>query len=251
MKTKCTLLLFFILIFLLPGKIKAQDAKEIISKADEKWRGNSSKGEMSMTIARPKWSRTVVMKSWSKGDKYFLIYIKSPAKEKGQTFLKIDRKMWHWIPNIERTINIPPSMMMTSWMGSDFTNDDLMQQSSIIKDYTHKLLATESIRGKNCYKVQLTPKPNAPVVWGKIVTWITVDGYDQWKALYFDEDEELVHTENAYNIKRMGDRSIPTKIEIIPEDKPGQKTILEIIDMDFNIPIDESFFSIQNMKKVR
>jgi len=251
MKTSRNFLLTVTLLLLFCSSSYAQDAKEIIKKADEKSRGLSSKGEMSMTIIRPKWSRTVTMKTWSKGSEYFLIYVKSPKKDAGQVFLKREKEMWNWIPAIERTIKIPPSMMMQSWMGSDFTNDDLVQESSIVKDYNHKLLGTEIVREKSCYKIELKPKPDAPVVWGKIIVWITKDGYDQWKAKYYDEDDFLVNIENSYNIKKMDDRSIPTKIEIIPADKKGQKTVLEFINMQFNITLDESFFSQQNMKKIR
>jgi len=226
-------------------------AKEIIQKADEKNRGSSSKGTMSMTIIRPKWERTIVMKNWSKGDNNFMIYITEPAKEKGQVFLKVGKEMWNYVPTISRMIKIPPSMMMQSWMGSDFTNDDLVKQSSIVVDYEHTLLGEEVLRDKNCYKIELIPHPDAPVVWGKIISWITVDGYNLWKNEYYDEDGYLQNIENGYDIKKMGDRTIPTKFEMIPADEEGKKTVMQIIDVQYNINIDDNFFSKQNMKKVR
>ena len=232
---------------------KAQDltAKEIIAKADQKSRGETSQGEMSMTIIRPGWERTVSMKSWSKGTDYFLIYITAPAKEKGQVFLKRKKEMWNWVPSIERMIKIPPSMMMQSWMGSDFTNDDLVKQSSIVKDYSHKLLGEETIRGQVCYKIELTPLPDAPVVWGKIISWITKEGFNLWKSEYYDEDGYLVNIENAYDLKTFGDRTIPSRMEIVPADEEGKKTILKFDNIIFNKPIDDSFFTQQNMKRVR
>lgn len=238
---------------LLEGNIFAQNltAKQIIQKADEKSKGNSSKGEMSMTIERPTWSRSIDMKVWSKGTDYFMILITAPAKEKGQVFMKMKKEMWNWVPSIERMIKIPPSMMMQSWMGSDFTNDDLVQQSSIVRDYSHKLLGEETIRGMDCYKIELIPNENAPVVWGQIIAWVTKDGFDVWKTQYYDEDYILVNTENSYDIKKMGNRNIPTRVEIIPENKKSQKTILNIISMEFDIPINDSFFTHQNMKKIR
>jgi outer membrane lipoprotein-sorting protein len=226
-------------------------AKEIIKLADDKNRGLSSKGEMTMTIVRPDWSRSVSMKSWSKGNDFAMVLITAPPKEKGQVFLKRRNEMWNWVPSIDKMVKIPPSMMLQSWMGSDFTNDDLVQQSSIVKDYTHKLLGKENIRGMECYKIELVPLPDATVVWGKIISWITTAGFDIWKSEYYDEDMELVNVENAFDIKKMGDRSIPVKMEIVPVTKKGQKTILEINSMLFNIPIEESFFSQQNMKKVK
>ncbi len=255
MKTFKTVSVILIAVTLILQSISVQSqdltAKEIIKIADEKNRGETMQGEMTMTIVRPKWERTVSMKSWSKGDKYFMIYITAPAKEKGQVFLKVDKEMWNYVPTISRMIKIPPSMMMQSWMGSDFTNDDLVKQSSIIVDYNHTLLDEETIRGKECYQIELIPHEDAAVVWGKIISWITKDDFNLWKSEYYDEDGYLQNTENSYNIKRFGDRDIPSKIEMIPADKEGQKTILEISSSTFNTPLDNEFFSKQNMKKVR
>ncbi|MBT4339587.1 MAG: outer membrane lipoprotein-sorting protein, partial [Bacteroidetes bacterium] len=173
------------------------------------------------------------------------------VKEKGQVFLKRGKEMWNWMPSIDRMIKIPPSMMMQGWMGSDFTNDDLVEQSSSVKDYKHTLLGKSIVREVLCYKIELIPKEDAPVVWGKIIMWITVDGFDTWAAEYYDEDNELVNVEKAYDIKTMGDRTIPTRIEIIPVGKKGEKTILQIIDMKFNEKLEDDFFSQQNMKRIR
>lgn len=242
----------FVTGILIPFLSSAQEmtAKEIIAKADEKTRGQSSQGEMTMSIVRPNWSRTVSLKAWSKGTDYSIILITAPAKEKGQVFLKRRNEMWNWVPSIDKMIKIPPSMMLQSWMGSDFTNDDLVKQSSIVTDYTHKLLGKEVIRGQECYKLELVPLPDASVVWGKIISWITINGYNLWRSEYYDEDMILVNEENAYDIKRMGDRDIPARMEMEPVNKKGNKTILLINTIRFNMTIEESFFSQQNMKKV-
>lgn len=159
--------------------------------------------------------------------------------------------MWNWVPSIERMIKIPPSMMMQSWMGSDFTNDDLVKESSIVLDYTKKLLGKEEIRGNECYKIELIPLPDAAVTWGKVILWITVDGFNQWMTEYYDEDSVLINKMNAYDIKLMVDRKIPTKLEIEPVNKKGNKTVLEILNIIFNKPIPENFFSQQNMKSIK
>lgn len=227
------------------------NADEIIRRADEKNRGLSSQGILTMTVIRPDWTRTITMKSWSKSKDYSLVLITAPAKDKGQVFLKIKTEMWNWVPSIDKTIKIPPSMMLQSWMGSDFTNDDLVKQSSIVVDYTHKMLGKEKVRDMDCYKIELIPLPDAAVVWGKVIMWITVNGFDQWMAEYYDEDNKIVNISNNYDIRRMGDREIPTRIEMAPQNKKGQKTILHIDEMKFNTGIDESFFSQQNMKKIK
>jgi outer membrane lipoprotein-sorting protein len=243
-----------IILTLLPfNSLLAQEltAKEIIDKADKKNRGQSSKGTMAMTIVRPSWERTIEMKNWSKGTEKFMIYITAPAKEKGQVFLKVGKEMWNYVPTISRMIKIPPSMMMQSWMGSDFTNDDLVKQSSIVVDYDHTLIGKEEVRGMECYIIELIPHPDAPVVWGKIKAWVTVDGYNVWKNEYYDEDGFLVNIENGYDIKDVGDRSIPTRFEMIPADEPGKKTVMKILDVEYNVDINDSFFSKQNMKRVK
>lgn len=248
MKTK---LLFLLISLIFPILIWGQDIDEIIRKADEKMRGTSSQGEFTMIIERPAWSREISMKNWTLGNNYSLVYITAPAKEKGQVFLKRQKEMWNWVPNIERMIKIPPSMMMQSWMGSDFTNDDLVRESSLTKDYDKKLLAEEKTGGFDCYKAELIPHDDAPVVWGKIIMWVSKKDHHWLKAEYYDEDGLLVNTEIMSEVKWMDDREMPTRMEMIPADKPGQKTILVFEKMDFDIKIDEAFFSQQNMKKVK
>ena len=227
------------------------DIKEIVHKADEKMRGTSSIGSFSMTIERPTWSRTISMKSWTLGNDYSLIYVTAPAKEKGQVFLKRKSEMWNWVPSIDRTVKIPPSMMMQSWMGSDFTNDDLVRESSIVKDYTHKLIGEENVADYPCYKVELIPLENAPVVWGKVLMWISKKDFLWLKAEFYDEDGALVNTEILSDVKKMDDRIIPTRMEMVPADKKGHKTIMIFENTDFDVPLKEDFFSIQNMKKIK
>ncbi|MBN1985362.1 MAG: outer membrane lipoprotein-sorting protein [Prolixibacteraceae bacterium] len=229
----------------------AQDISEIIRKADEKFRGESSQGTMTMIIERPTWSREVTMKNWTLGNDFSMIYITAPAKEKGQVFLKRHNEMWNWVPTIERMIKIPPSMMMQSWMGSDFTNDDLVRESSLTEDYSQQLLGEETVQGMECYKAELIPFDDAPVVWGKIIMWISKEEYHWLKAEYYDEEGYLVNTEILSQIKQMDDRTMPTRLEMIPADEEGNKTILIFDEIKFNVDLEESFFSQQNMRRIR
>ena len=190
----------------------AQDltALEIIQKADAVMKGTkSSSAVMKITTERPKWSREMTIKSWSLGDDYSMMLVTDPPKEKGTAFLMIDKEVWNWIPSLDRNIKMPPSMMMQSWMGTDLTNDDLVQQSSIVTDYHHKLLGKEDIEGRTCYKLELIPKEDAAVVWGKIVVWVDVEEYFQMRTEFYDEDEELVNVMQASDVKMMGGRRVP------------------------------------------
>lgn len=226
-------------------------ALEVIKKADEKVRGNSSIAQLKMTIVRPTWKREMTMKAWSLGEEKALILVTAPARDAGTAFLKRGNEMWNWQPSIDRTIKMPPSMMSQSWMGSDFNNDDLVKQSSIVTDYSHKHLGTETVEGRECWKIELIPKESAAVVWGKIHSWISKDEFLQLKTEFYDEDGYLINTMTGKNIISIGGKTLPSVIEVVPEEEPGNKTIMEYISLEFDVKIDDSFFSVQNMKRVR
>ncbi len=246
------LFIFFLVGFSLQSFAQAElTALEIIKKSDEKVRGATSQGEIKMTIVRPTWTREMTMKSWSKGDDYSLILVTGPARDKGSAFLKREKEMWNWQPTIDRVIKMPPSMMSQSWMGSDFTNDDLVKQSSIVVDYDHQLLGKEEVEGYECYQLELIPHEDAPVVWGKIVIWISTQEYMQLKTEFYDEDEYLVNTILGKDIKEMGGKLLPARMEVIPADEEGNKTIIEQLSLSFDQPIKDAFFSIQSMKRAR
>ena len=226
-------------------------AKDIIKKADENMRGKTSEAQITIKIIRPTWSREMNMKAWSKGDDYSMILVTSPAKEKGIVFLKRIKEVWNWIPSIERHIKLPPSMMSQSWMGTDFTNDDLVREASTVEDYDHTLLGKETILNKDCYIIQMIPKPTAAVVWEKVIVWIDTIDFLQLKAEFYDEDGELVNIMNSSNIKEMGGRKITSKIEMIPIDKKGQSTVIIYNDIVFDKPIKDDFFTTRNMKQLK
>jgi outer membrane lipoprotein-sorting protein len=227
-------------------------ASEIIEKADDKFNGEESGiSTMSMTIVRPSWSRTIEFKSWSKESELSLTLITAPPREKGQTFLKRGNEMWSWNPSISRLIKLPPSMMSQGWMGSDYTNDDILKESSIVNDYRHELMGSEEIDGRDCYKIKMTAKEDAAVLWGQQLRWVDKKDFLFLKVELYDEDNYLIRTEIGKEIKSMDGRLIPTVIELIPEEEDGQKTIIEIKEIEFNAPIDDAFFSQQNMKRLR
>lgn len=242
------------LTILLPafGIAQTPDAKEIVNRAENNSLGEkSSYCEMSMTIVRPKWERTLKMKLWTKARDKALTLITYPAKEKGQTFLKVGSNMWNWLPSINRMIKIPASMMSQGWMGSDYTNDDVLKESSLTNDYNHTLLGEEAFGGFNCYKIEMKPKPDAAVVWGKLITWISKSDYLMLKTEYYDEDGYLVRTEVASDVKEMGGRKVAAHIEIIPADKPNQKTVIVLDAIKFNIDLNDNTFSQQTMKTIK
>jgi outer membrane lipoprotein-sorting protein len=253
MKNCITLLL----IFILPGMalpLTAQDltAKEIIRRADERFNGEkTSISQMSMTIVRPTWERTFEFKNWTSGREYALTLITAPARDKGQSFLKRKNEMWSWNPTISRLIKLPPSMMSQGWMGSDYTNDDILRESSVVNDYMHEVSGEEEIEGRTCYRIRMVAKEDAAVIWGHQIRWIDKADFIFMKSELYDEDGYLVRTELGKEIRQMGGRLIPTRIELIPAEEEGYMTILNIQEIEFNTPINDNFFSQQNMKRVR
>ncbi|HCM0971380.1 outer membrane lipoprotein-sorting protein [Vibrio parahaemolyticus] len=240
------------LLFLLFTSLSyAESAFDIVQKSDQAMRGKSSYSEATMEIVRPDWTRSMTMKSWTKGTELSLVLVTAPAKDKGSASLKRHREMWNWVPSIERVIKIAPSMLSQSWMGSDFTNDDLINQSSIVVDYQHALLGNDSFEGDEVWVIEATAKPDAPVVWNKVTLWISQSTYLQRKVEFYDEFDERVNVLTTYDVKELGGRKIATRMEMKPVDKPGNKTIFTTHQAQFDFDINDGFFSQQQMKSLR
>lgn len=229
----------------------SQEAKDIVKKADEKAKGKTSIAAITIQTIRPGWTREMSVKGWTKGNDLTLILVLAPAKEKGVVYLKRKKEVWNWIPAIERNIKMPPSMMSQSWMGTDFTNDDLVKEASILEDYNHSFLEDVTIDGRNCYKIQLLPKPKSAVVWGKVIMAIDKKEFMMLHVEYFDEDGALINTMHCSDIKLLGDRLLPARMEMVPTNKKGNKTVLIYSSLVFDTPLNDSFFSTQNITKVK
>jgi outer membrane lipoprotein-sorting protein len=242
----------FLLSALQSASAQQLSATDIVRKTDEKFNGEKSGYSlMTMTVIRPTWQRTVEIKSWSLEDDYALALITAPAREKGQTFLKRGSEMWSWNPAINRLIKLPPSMMSQGWMGSDYTNDDILRESSVVNDYTHTIEGEEDIDSHKCYKIKLMAKPEAEVIWGHQIWWVDMKEFVVMKSELYDEDGYLVRTERGMELKSFEGRVLPSLIELVPEENEGHKTVLRINEMKFNINLEDSFFSQQNMKSIR
>ncbi|MBS1602718.1 MAG: outer membrane lipoprotein-sorting protein, partial [Bacteroidetes bacterium] len=211
--------------------------------------GSTSQANMVIRIVRPSWSREMEIRTWMKGTTYAMILIKTPARDKGTAFLKKKKEVWNWLPTLERTIKLPPSMMSQSWMGTDFTNDDLVKESSIVEDYTHSIAGDTVISGRNCYIIRLTPKPEAAVVWGKLILCIDKQDFLELYTRFYDEQGSLQNTMRADDIKIMDGRLIPTRMEMVPADKPEQRTEIIYKSILFDRPLGDDFFSVDRMKQ--
>jgi outer membrane lipoprotein-sorting protein len=220
-----------------------------MERVDALMRGKTQQGTYRMTIVRPDWERGMRFAFWAEGTERSFIRVEEPAKDRGVVFMKIGREMWNYMPSINRVIKIPPSMMLQSWMGSDFTNDDLARESSEVDDYSQELLGREEVGGEEAYKVELTPLPDAPVAWDRIVEWIRVADYIPLRAEYYNERGERIRTMIFSDVKELGGRTLPARMELIEEKKPGHKTVLDLLEMTFDEPLDDAVFTQQNLRR--
>ena len=250
-RTLATHLLNTSLLVSLASPLQAQTAREIIDRVDRLLRGESSRGRVTMEITTEHWSRSLEMEVWSLGVEHSLVRVQSPAREAGTATLKAGQEVWNYLPRVDRTIKVPPSLMMGSWMGSHFTNDDLVKESRIVDDYDFEISFEGEREGVDVWEFQLTPRPEAPVVWGRIDEQVRkADLMPTW-VRYYDEDGQLVRTMTFSGYRTMGDRLVPASMLVTPADKPEERTLLTYHELDFGISLDESFFSLRNLRARR
>jgi len=227
-----------------------QNPTTLLQQAEAKLSGSRSAAEVSIRTVRPRWERTMDAKIWNEGMDKTMILITGPAREKGTVFLRNGDEVWHYVPGIKKVVALPAAMVQ-SWMGTDFTNDALINAGSLVEDYTHKLKGIVSIDGIPCYQIELVPKPEAAVVWGKVITHISVKQTLQLRTEFYDEDDYLVTTLKATDIKDLGGQMLPSKLTIIPADEEGFYTEMTYKKLDFNPTFAPDFFERSNMKQVQ
>lgn len=237
----------FLTLLLLPVFLFASDVDTIIKAIEDNLRGDQVYMKMTMTVVSKRGERNVEIESWAQGNDRSFVKILYPKKDKGITFLKIDNQMWQYIPKIERTIKIPSSMMLQSWMGSDFTNDDIVKESSLVDDYIPTLLELEGKRAV----IELLPRPQAPVVWGKIVITADVETMVPIKDEFYDDDMQMVRVLSYDDVRRVGKRNLPFRMELRPleANKKKNRTIVQITRADFDTPVDDAYFTKQALKR--
>lgn len=249
MRIKKILIIFVLALCAVPVLFAddAPDIGEIVRKIDELYRSGTSYSEIEMQIVTPHWERTLVLKAWTEGMKKTFIRILAPAKDKGVSTLRIGNEMWNYLPNVNKAIKIPPSMMMSSWMGSDFTNDDLVKESTMSDDYTYKLLDLPA-GGPGLLYVEFIPKENKPIVWDKVVVAVRKNDYLPVEEKYYDEKGNLMRVLTFSEIRQFGDRIIPSLMEMVPQNKPGQKTVIRYKDIKFGVVLDKETFTLRNLR---
>lgn len=235
----------------LTSPLQASEGKEIVEKMIQKLRGHVNVAEYEMTVVRPNWTRSIKIKTWDdRSNKRVFVRILAPPKDEGTSFLRIGYNLWNYLPKVEKVMKIPPSMMLQPWMGSDFTNDDLVKESSYIDDYDHQIVAHETVEGEVVVKVELIPHPQAPVVWGKVIFWVREKDFLPVRQHFLDEKGRLVKDLQFKDLKVMDGILFPSLWEMATVSKPDHKTTLKLLSIDFDPvpPIAESFFTERNLR---
>jgi outer membrane lipoprotein-sorting protein len=225
------------------------DARAVIERVESLLWAKTMQGEFEMSIVTPRWRRTLELRVAIERPTRSFIRVRAPAKEAGIGSLRIGAEMWNYLPNIERTIKIPPSMMLQPWMGSDFTNDDLVKASNAVNDYTHKTLRTETIEGAPVLVIEAVPKPDAAVVWGRILYWVRSADFVPLKEEFYSERGELVRVMTFTDVRPLGGRIVPTRWEIRPQAKPDNATVVVLKSAVYDQPIDTELFTQRNLQK--
>jgi len=226
----------------------ADRAREIVKIMDELFRSKSSIAKFEMKIITPNWERTLEIDAWTLGLEKSFFRIQAPLKEKGMSTLKVGNEIWNYLPKTDKVMKIPPSMMMGSWMGSDFTNDDLVKEYTYLNDYTFEMTTVDKPEPGILY-VKSTPKDGVPVVWGYVITAVREkDFLPAWQKFY-DEKKQLMREMIFKDIRTFGKRTIPAVMELVPVNKPGQKTTVRYVDIQFDVNLDNSIFSLRHLQE--
>lgn len=229
---------------------EVERAYEVLEIIDDLWRADSSTAKLEMEVKTEHYTRTMTMDSWTKGKEKSLVRIVLPLKEKGTVSLKNGNTMYTYLPKTDRVIRLTSGMMMGSWMGSHFTNDDLVKESRLSEDYTPRITFEGTRDGQNIIEFELTPKPDAPVVWGKIVIVVYADDYLPIESLYYDEDMGLARTLTFQDIREMSGRKVPAVMHMVPTDKPDEYTELIYKSIDFDVDLPDSLFSLMQLRRM-
>jgi len=229
----------------------AMQVEELIHHIDELWRGKTSKASMTMTVKTIRYERSMTLEAWSRGKEYSLVIIHEPVKDRGIATLKVIGNIWNYLPKINRVTKVPSSMMSGSWMGSHFTNDDLVKESTYEDDYDSSITFEGERKGKLIYEVSSLPKPDAAVVWGKVVMEIDQKTLAPYLTRYYDEEGVLIRTLTFDRNKMIDGRSVPMRLSLQPDDKPNESTVILYQDISFGVPLEAGFFSLQNLQKRR
>ena len=245
----CFVSIFIFVIFSNYVNASNLDHEKILDGVDDLYRSNASHGIITLSVTTVNWQRTLTLEQWSKDEDKSLFKILKPKKEKGLATLRVDKNVWNYMPKVKRVVKIPSSMMSSSWMGSHFTNDDLVKQSRMTEDYTFSITFEGMQDDEEVVEITCIPNKEAAVVWGKVEVVVYADNYIPLRIIYYDEDLLLSRTLEFTNIQKMDGKMIPTLMSMIPADESGELTTVKCEKIQFDVAIDDEFFSLRKLQQ--
>ena len=245
----CFVNIFIFVIFSNYVNASNLDPEKILDGVDDLYRSNASHGIITLSVTTVNWQRTLTLEQWSKDEDKSLFKILKPKKEKGLATLRVDKNVWNYMPKVKRVVKIPSSMMSSSWMGSHFTNDDLVRESRMADDYNFSITFEGIREGNAIIEITCIPYNDAAVVWGKVVVIVYHNNYIPLRMIYYDEDLVLSRTLEFENIQMMNGKMIPTQMNMIPADEPGESTNVRWEEIQFGVSIDDEFFSLRKLQQ--
>ncbi len=223
------------------------DLEQAIRHFENLYRSSSSIAEIEMTVTRPRRTQSMRMRVWTEGVEKSLVVIQAPPREKGTATLKVNKNLWNYMPRIKRTIRIPPSMMLASWMGSDFTNDDLVREASMIEDYTYTTVGPSD--APPGWLVRFAAKPGVVGLWSRIDLVLSEDGALPMRAAYYDRRDRLARNIHWEDVRVLGGRKLPTRMILIPEGEEGRKTTMQYHKIEFDVALPADIFSLSRLEQ--
>ena len=245
----CFVSIFIFVIFSNYVNASNLDPEKILDGVDDLYRSKASHGIITLSVTTVNWQRTLTLEQWSKDEDKSLFKILKPKKEKGLATLRVDKNVWNYMPKVKRVVKIPSSMMSSSWMGSHFTNDDLVKQSRMAEDYTFSITFEGMQDDEEVVEITCIPNKEAAVVWGKVEVVVYADDYIPLRMIYYDEDLLLSRTLEFTNIQKMDGKMIPTLMRMFPADEPGESTTVKWDEIQFDVAIDDEFFSLRKLQQ--
>ncbi len=232
-----------------PEDSQVERARQILREVDDLWRGESSHARVAMQVKTEHYTRNMEMEAWSKGKEETLVRIVAPLKEKGTATLKSGNNIFTYLPRTDRTIRLTSGMMLGSWMGSHFTNDDLVKESRREEDYDAHISFEGERDGRQVLEFTLLPKPDAAVVWGKLTLTVLAGSYIPLEELYYDEDMRVARTITFSDVKPLGGRERPAVLHVVPADKPDEYTELVYESLQLDIELSDAMFSLSSLRR--
>ena len=223
----------------------------VTQKLDDLYRSKSSVARIRMEVKTKHFERALEIDAWSIGEDDALMVIRAPARERGTATLRTDEGLWNYAPRADRLMRIPSGMLSESWMGSHFTNDDLMRESSWDDDYDTTLdwFEPPDEKGATYLRATMIPKKNAAVVYTKVVQVLTADAWLPVRAEYYD-GHEIVRRMHFEDVKVMGGRMLPTVMRVVPTDKPDELTRVVYERIEFDGKIDRDLFTPRGLRRM-